>query len=275
MLKKKIYLVILIFVLLGCEKSTDWKIKGETPNLIIVEGILTDEVKSHEIKLSFPAEELNDSTIPVSEALVILKDDDSSWTLTELPQRPGVYATKKEFSGKVGKEYTLLIKAKDFYVTSKSEMLPSSPFTSLISYTKNSHNDLYHFTRVADIFNPNEEFMWEISLDWSSVSGYNDADPEDCKMKLYYYSLSTLDITQIFSSAIEDIEFPAYTVITQKKYSLTPEFAEYLRGLLLETTWKGGLFSTASANLASNISGHGAGFFAACSVKEISITVSP
>ncbi|MCO5267212.1 MAG: hypothetical protein M9948_15220, partial [Lentimicrobium sp.] len=64
------------------------------------------------------------------------------------------------------------------------------------------------------------------------------------------------------------IRFPSGTTITERKYSLTTEHAAYLRALLSETTWQGGLFNTAPANLPTNLSGNGMGYFGICAVIQ-------
>ena len=43
-------------------------------------------------------------------------------------------------------------------------------------------------------------------------------------------------------------------------------FAAYLRALLMETEWQGGAFDEASANLPTNITNGGLGYFAVCGV---------
>jgi hypothetical protein len=54
---------------------------------------------------------------------------------------------------------------------------------------------------------------------------------------------------------------------------MTPEYAEFIREVLQETQWQGGLFNTIPANVPTNLSPGGAGFFAVCGVYSISQTV--
>ncbi len=273
---KKIYISFLILLsVYGCEKKVDWDIKEEQTDMIIVDGMLTDETKAHEIKLTFPVTELNKEAEPVTGATVILSDNDSSWTLTEQPDSSGIYVTKSNFAGESGKEYTLLINYKGSVLTAREQMPQSSQFVSLIHYEKNTQDSLYHFTKVANIYNAHQAAMWEVLLDWSNAPGYTDSLPENCRATLYYYTLSTIDVSEVLAPQLDKVEFPAYTIITQRKYSLTPEFEEYLRALLMETTWQGGLFNTASANLPTNVSNGGAGYFATCPVSWVSMTVTP
>jgi hypothetical protein len=90
-----------------------------------------------------------------------------------------------------------------------------------------------------------------------------------------FYTLKTLDVSEVFAPAVEEISFPAGTIIEERRYSLTAAHAEYLRTLLSETTWQGGLFTTPSANVATNLSAGATGFFGVCAVTSLSVTVTP
>lgn len=115
--------------------------------------------------------------------------------------------------------------------------------------------------------------MYEVLLDWSSAPGYENENPDSCKIKLYYYTLPTLDVSEVFAPDFEKVSFPSHTIITERRYSLTDEHAAFLRALLLETTWQGGFFNTANSNIPTNLSEGAKGFFGACGVVEKTETV--
>ena len=75
-----------------------------------------------------------------------------------------------------------------------------------------------------------------------------------------------LDISEIFRPPKATVVFPRGSVVFRQKYSLHPSFATYLRALLMETEWQGGVFDEASSSLPTNISNGGLGFFAVCAV---------
>jgi hypothetical protein len=74
---------------------------------------------------------------------------------------------------------------------------------------------------------------------------------------------------------MQSVYFPAGTIISERRYSLTPEHAEFVREMLLETNWTGGLFTVAPANVITNMSDGAFGYFGACAVTELSVTVTP
>jgi hypothetical protein len=272
---KKILIYILPFLLLlSCVKKTDWSLKSQHTDLIVVEGIITDTMGAQTITITHPVSQLNETPAPVSGANVIIADEDSVYTLIERPPNSGVYLTNSTFIAQTGKHYTLLIALNNRLYTAKATMVPGIHFNAL-KYSKDKGDNLYHIDSVAKAFNTSDTAMWEVLLDWSHVPGYENADPSKTKARLLYYTLPTLDVSQIFAPAVESITFPAGTIIIERRYSLTREHAEFLRTLISETNWMGGLFSTVPANVITNLSPGAVGFFAACSITSLSITVLP
>ena len=94
------------------------------------------------------------------------------------------------------------------------------------------------------------------------------------KAKLFFYTFNTIDVSySVFPQDKEKVYFPKGSKITEKKYSLTNEYAAYLRALLAETEWQGSLFENARDNLPTNISNNGLGYFSICSVISDSLIV--
>lgn len=272
-MKKIILFVFVLFSILSCQKQTQWQLKEGDSDFIVVDGLLTDEAKSHIIKISRPVLNLNEPAAPVSKAVVTINDGDSTYFLNEQPINSGLYLTKSNFAAKSGKIYSLNIQTGGQTYTANASMVTGSYFKTL-RYAKNNNDNLYKITWVANAYSPQKPAMYEILIDWSGVAGFETSSSDQCKAKLYYYALPTIDVTQIFAPELEKVNFPLGTIITEKKYSLTSEHASFFRALLLETSWKGGLFDSAPANLPSNLSKGAVGFFGVCSVNSVSIIVS-
>ncbi len=271
---KKIFLYFLLLVSLsGCEKKIDWSLKSQVSRLIVVDGIITGEPsKTQTLTLTFPVTELNAKPGPVTGANILISDEDSVFHMTEQPAGSGVYKSVNKFQAREGKNYSLLIFYGDQVISAKSAMVPGLPFSFLV-YSKDDDSGLYHISWVGSSFSTKSPAMWEVLLDWSKVPGYQQADSMKCKARLLFYTLSTLDVSEIFAPSVEKVSFPAGTTINETRYSLTPEYAEFIREVLLETQWQGALFNTIPANVPTNLSAGGAGFFAVCGVYSISQTV--
>ena len=271
---RNLTLFILLLIISSCEKQTDWELKDLPGNFVVVDGIITDEQRAHEIKLSLLVDELNKDPEPVSGAIVIISNEDFVYQLTETPTGSGIYVTDSAFITLINKHYTLQIYYNNNFYTAKTTLIPGNSFSPL-RYSKNTFDELYHIDWVANTFNTEKPAMYEVLLDWSGVSGYQNLNPDSCKAKLYYYSLPTLDVSEVLAPGKQKISFPVGTIITERRFSLSPEHAAFFRALLLEANWQGGLFDSERANLPTNLSQGALGFFGACSVTSLSQTVTP
>lgn len=269
------FLLLIIIFTVSCEEETDWDLKPQSQYLIVVDGKITNEFGYHTITLSRSISSLNEEPVMISGASLSINDGDTTFILTEDPAGSGIYKTQTPITGVTGKQYFLVIEYEGGTYTASTNMIPVTPIDTL-RYTQSSNNeDLYYISFVNNSIDPDESAMYEILIDWSHLPEYDTVDDELCRATLYYYTLTTIDVNQVFSQAIpkEDIYFPKGTVITEKKYSLTQKHAEFIRGLLFETQWTGGYFDATHSNVTTNFSYGAAGFFAACTVTSITITV--
>jgi hypothetical protein len=272
---KKILLYIFIALsFFSCEKKVDWPLQNQPNDMIVVDGMITDEQKQHQVKLSLPVSQLNETPQPVTGATVTISDHDSIYVLTEQPANSGIYKTDSFVHGQPGQNYTLKILYNGKEYDAQSYMLSGETFTPLI-YKIVSKDGLYHITWVASAYNPENFAMWEILLDWSTVPGYTNLDPGQCKARLLYYTLPTLDVSQVLTNELEKIYFPLGTHIIEKRYTINADYAAFIRDLLSETNWQGGVFDSSHANLPTNVSGNAVGFFSACAVVSYSTVVTP
>jgi hypothetical protein len=271
---KLTYIIIGFCVLMtSCVKQAGWDVPGGASNLIAVDGILTSERKTQTIVINHPVNALNDTAVPVSGATVIIHTADSTWNLYENPSGSGKYQTPSGFPALLNKTYTLNIFEGSSVYSAKASMVPGTTFTQL-TYVQDDKDTLYHIDYVASAFSSNKPAMWEVLLDWTKVPGYRNADTGKCKARLLFYTLPTLDVSEIFAPVVEQVTFPRGTRITERRYSLAPPHAEFVREMLLETSWQGGLFPTAAANVTTNLSAGAVGFFGVCAVNELSLQVA-
>ena len=266
------HLIILLLILTSCEEKIDWNFNNDNYNFIIVDGIITNKRKFHIIKITKPTKNLNDSSQAVSEAIVSVSDGNTIYYFTEEPKLTGIYKPDTTFIGVINKIYTLNIKYQDKEFTAQAQMQPVTPLEPLI-YSLDSVKNLFHITYIVSDFNPYESAMYEINIHWSHLPEYQDSSFTATHAKIYCYTLSTLDINQIFKPAKEIIYFPKGAIIEETKYSLTTEHAKFIRSLLYETEWSGGYFDTEHGNIYTNLSEGAFGFFGACTVTSLTLTV--
>lgn len=266
--------IILIIILSACVKEADWSATEDVINYIVVDGIITNEYREQYIYLHYNKADLNDISIPLSGAEVIISYEDETYQLIEDKEEAGRYVTDTIVVAKFSKNYSLLIYYQDRFYSAQAYMVPGKTFPEL-TYKNNDDNNLYHIDYVASSFDTEDPAIWEIQIDWSAVPGYENNDPETCRKKLLFYTLPTLDVSQLFAPVVEQVNFPAGTRILESRYSITAEHAAFARTLLLETSWQGGVFPSDPANAITNLSDGAVGFFGICAVNSLSLTVTP
>jgi len=260
--------LFLILLLASCEEQSDWNLKTANNGYIVVGGIITNELKIQTLTISKTVAHLNEKPQYVSGATVLVSSNLLTYTFHEDSLLPGTYLSDKAFAGIRNKTYSLFITSGNKVYSSKAVLAPPAANFVFIAYQKSASEKKYHFNKVQVSYNPVSNAMFEILLDWSAAPGYENEKPDSCKAKLYYYTLPTIDVSEVLAPTLEKITFPSGTVITERRYSLTDEHAAFIRALLLETTWQGGFFNTASANVPTNLSAGALGFFGACGVIE-------
>jgi hypothetical protein len=221
----------------------------------------------HSITLSKPVAGVNEHPQPVRGATVLVSSNQLTHTFHEAPTQPGTYLSDKAFTGVRNKTYSLLVTSGNKVYSAKAVLASPEEFV-VVKYEKDIIDNKYRFSKVPVTYNPLKLAMYELQLDWSSVPGYQNENPDSCRAKLFYYTLPTIDVSEVFAPGIENVTFPSGTVITERRYSLTDEHAAFIRAILLETTWQGGYFNTAPANVPTNLSQGASGFFGACGVVE-------
>jgi len=231
-----------------------------------VDAILTDQPGIQDITLTRTAASLNEDPVPVTGATVIVSNEDSTWFFSEDPGSPGNYLSKAGFYTTTGKTYSIQVYDGGTLYSATTTQEPGELFPQL-QYVKDDDDGLYHIDWVTSAFTTGQPAMYEILISRPGQSG-----PD---ARLLFYSLPTLDLSEVYSPVMEQTTFPEGSIITEKRYSLTSGHAEFIRELMLETNWQGGMFPTASANVTTNLSNGALGYFGACGVTTLSIVVQP
>ena len=270
---RKMFIYILLLILSSCVKETEWELSGELESVIVVDAIITDEIKRQSVTISYPIASLNETPLPINGASVFLSNEDTIYQLIEDSGNSGIYYTDEELIAQIDKNYSLLILFSDNVYSSQAYMVKGTLFPEL-KYSRNDDDELFHINYVASAFETSEPAMWEVIIDWSNVTGYENSNPDDCIKRLMFYTLTTLDVSEIFAPDVESISFPEGSIIDQRRYSLSAEHEEYIRTMLLETDWQGGFFPTENANVSTNMSDGAIGFFGVCALNSLSLIVS-
>ena len=257
-------LAILFFT--ACEKSFDWQYQNENSKILAVEGIITNQNIKHTVSLSWVRANPNESDIPVTNATVNIEMGSSTYLFDADTLIPGHYKSQTAFIGVIDIPIKIEVIVDGTTYTGKDVMIPVTP-TQRATFNQVSATDtMYELTSPGSTFYSDEQAMWELVIDWSSLPAYQDKPADSCKARLFYYDLKTIDVSEIFAPGKQTLKFPKGATVVQTKYALSQNHAEFRRSLLLETEWRGGMFDVSPGTVYSNINGGAVGFFGASSV---------
>ena len=254
-----LYLLVLL-ILNACEAPVDWQFHPEENGALVVESIITNEMKTQEVLLSLSYSDLNGEAQPATGAEVKVLGAGQTWFFQEDPDQPGRYLSESAFAGLLHVKYQLQIGWNSNTYAAENFMVQVIPYTNL-TFNPVAGTDSLTFGNVPPTFSPHEQAMYEIHIDWSHLTGSDSA-----RAKVFFYTFNTLDVNQLLRPPKERILFPRGSIIIGKKYSLNPDFANYFRALAAETEWQGGILDEASASLPTNVSNGGLGFFGVSAV---------
>ena len=251
----------------SCNKEVDWDLLYQEQDLLVVEGKITNEVKQHEVKLTRPLYEMNATPEGVSGAQVEIFDGAVLHALSEDPERPGIYITDSLFSAVPNQYYQLRIRHEGKRISAVTFMREVSPFQDMVAYPVPSDPPLLE----AYISDSEEPSIVRIELDWSSVAGYGELPDSSTHAVIYHYTLNGVDVNKMFKPPQEHVRFPPGTIAFREKESVNPWYAEFLRGVLSETDWRGGMFDVLPGNARTNMEGEAIGYFTAAEVLRDTI----
>lgn len=254
-----LYIAFLASAFFSCEETVDWEFQPEENGQLVVEAIITNEEKVQEVKLSLSFNALNEIPPSVSGASVTLRTGTQMYLFAEALDQNGTYRSEQAFGVEFDKTYQLIILWEEQTYQAESQMVPVKAIPPISFNTVGQ--DSLTIDEVAPLYAADEQAMYELDINWTHITA-GDVN----RAKLFYYTLSTVDINGLIQPPKDEVVFPKGSIIIEKKYSLNDEFAAYIRTFLMETDWQGGVFDENASSLASNISNGALGFFAVAAV---------
>lgn len=269
---KKLLLILSMLILVSCRKEVDWPLDGVPAMNPVIECMITNEQKAHEVIVSLPVSQLNDNPQPVGGATVTLTDGNSVYCFTEDFSNPGHYFSDSTLAGIPGHHYVLSVKSDSTLYEASYTMIPGELFQPL-TYTSAGADGWYKISNIAPLYDADEYAIYEVLIDWSLLPGYDTLEYQKTHARVLGYTLPTIDVNEILPSGTENVYFPRGAVITMRRYSISYQHALFLRALLTETSWNGGFFDTRSGNVKGNFNHDAYGYFSACGVTWLTFVV--
>lgn len=125
---KKSLIIFLILLSWQCEEVSDQELEIDNQGLLVVDGGITNENTTQEIKLSLTFERLDQEPPPVTDAVVIVNDGTNNHLFVHDESRPGTY-TNDALIALFGKAYILYIQynGKEYFAFATSDVGTSLP----------------------------------------------------------------------------------------------------------------------------------------------------
>jgi hypothetical protein len=264
-----LYIFIAFGLLSACTEKIDIEL-GSTYQRFIVDGAITTDTMKHVIILAKSIDYYNnEQPPPVSNATVTIDDGVNIIALTESDEIPGQYETDENYFGIPGRTYTLEIKLSeeinghDTYSAS-SELRPVGAIDSIrVEYVEKWEVwelQIYAWDPPSEDFYIFEVFKNNIEItDTITKRGITD--------DRFFNGNYTFGVpVYFFDSDYEPEVVVPGDMITLRMGSITDDYFNFMVELMDQTfEYRNPLFSGPPANIRSNISNGGLGFFTAYS----------
>lgn len=269
-MKKIIPIILLIVSVLSCREPIDFELNGDGNSRLVICGGITTEAKSHTVTLTRTMSYYSPEAAPrETGAIVTISDGTNIFPLTESSFNPGLYKTDSTVYGEVNKTYTLKVTTKDGEIYEASSPLlrvaeidsVSYKYNELFMYDKDRSNyELLLFSQ--EIPGIGDNYMSNIYL--QNNSGEYVLDNDTLRETPFYqdqqfdgYYLPGLGFYNISAQTIKTDSVN----VKVELLSLTLDYYEYNYAILMETDYRGSPFDGPAANIPTNISNGGLGYF--------------
>lgn len=267
--------LVIIVILSSCEEKIDLKLDSSY-NRLVVDGEISSEIKQHQVKLSISTSYFyNESAPPAKGAIVSINDDQgNTYPLTETPSNSGIYLTAPGVQGFPGRLYTLKISNLDINGDGKEEsyeaqcLMKTAMIVDSITFSKVEGRPGFNKSNCAingwgyDPPTAGDYYMWKYLK--------NGKLETDTLKETTFQSDMIFNGKYIPGVTMFEINAQENDTIEVESIGITKEYYEYVVSFMLETVWVSGSFSGPPANIKTNISNGGLGFFNAVDIKRTS-----
>jgi hypothetical protein len=254
-------------ILLGCTEKIDIDL-GTTYTRFVVDGVITTDTMKHCVKLSKSIDYYTPTDVPaVSNAMVTISDGFEMITLQENDSIPGNYETPADYYGIPGRTYSLNIDLQE-------------PINGQTSYSASSKlNAVAPIDSIKVVYKEEWE-AWELQLyatDPTAVNFYifdvykngvlltDTIDEVGISDDKYFNGNFTYGaaVYYFIKENPDEVVNPG-DIITLRMGGITEEYYHFVVDVMNETfEFRNPLFSGPPANISTNISNGGMGFFTA------------
>ena len=282
-----LFLVFFLLVFLFSCKEAYWPELDKYENVLVVDGLITNEPGPYTIRLSFSSPIDSAQFIPYTNCqLIILDNSGNSETLTEWD--PGIYMTSEMgIQGTIGRKYKLEIHTPDSktYESSYKELKAPVGINSVyaeIEYHRDEHYDYelvgYQFYLDTELAEQDSNFyLWRADATYQYQSDFTIRWYYDGQLKWFhgpdslYNCWSTYRVGKIFTQSTQSMSTPKidryalhyvntqsrqlsvrYSLLT-KQYTIDKEAYEFWSGVGEQNADQESLYTLQPYQISSNV----------------------
>jgi hypothetical protein len=271
-----LFLAFALLILSACEKTIDLDIQ-QTPQKVVIEGLLTDNADYNYVKVSRTNGFYSTGLTPrIQDAAVSVEDDlgnihDFIHYNGTSEDSLGYYFPAIPFAGEVGRTYKLTVVTDGKVYEAEDELLRLVPMDK-IEYRVNEDEKedpefagrFYELLLFVTEPKDTKDYYLFKSVRNGKVEYMNETD--------IYFSDD-----ELLGEEIEGVALPVFYAVNDvagvEVYSLTRDGFIFYRDLQKLLNNDGGLFGTPPANPRTNISNDGLGFFQVSSIKTAELII--
>jgi hypothetical protein len=260
-MKKQRTLLILMMVAMACEEPLQQTINPDLQDILVVEGVLTNENTAQWIRLRHPHGDVGGQERPATGAQVgVVEAGGAVFLFQETPAGSGRYVSAP-FRATFGRSYTLVVRYRGTEYRATDASVPVDPLPTL-RYNRADTVPTYYQLEEGETGNRANYIEHQISWEQTPQCRVGQL----CRALVTVYNLKNIDVNSLFKPGKRSLIFPAGSTIVRRKYAVSDGYKAYLRSMLSETEWRGGVFDVERGNAATNLSQGATGFFAVTTV---------
>lgn len=259
----------LVGALGGCREKIDLALNEGENNRLVVEGSLTDQPGTHVVVLSRSVSYFhNEATPRETGAIVFLTTGNDTIFFSEAES--GVYQSPPNTAGAPGQTYNLHIELADGETFTASETMPQAmPMDSVVAQPEyNPFDQKWGYTLMLYAQEPEgtgDYYIWDYYLNdkWQTDTLKNRQFADDQMVDgeyIYDFPLFWVEESELENDT---------TSLRLLMSAVTEKYFDYCIALQLETIWRGSPFDGPPANIPSNISNGGLGYFYVAGVSSV------
>ncbi len=264
-----------ILILNACTERIDIKL-DDTYTRLVVEGAISTDTTRHIVKLTKTSSYFaNEEPPAVSGAIVKISDGTQEWTLTENPQKPGVYETSPLVYGVPGKTYTLTIRNVDIDNNGQTEEYTASsllqPINSIDSIRTEYRTDYDAWEIKLYTYDSPMEDHYLFNLYKNNILQTDTiTEPLIVNDKLFNGNYTNgIGVAWLRDEKTGEKGNVGDHVLLEI-WGITKDYYNFISDIGQETSGSNPMFSGPPANIRGNVNNGAFGFFAAYSISRAS-----